>query len=73
VHADMEADAPLELSVFFDQQGILHLGAWFSPQCLPQDWVSGLLQSWRAALKTLPAYLPQQTLDAIFAACGCHA
>ena len=73
VHADMEADAPLELSVFFDQQGILHLGAWFSPHCLPRDWVFGLLQSWLAALKTLPAYLPQQTLDAIFAACGCHA
>ena len=73
VHADMEADAPLELSVFFDQQGVLHLGAWFSPHCLPYDWVFGLLQSWLAALKTLPAYLPQQTLDAIFAACGCHA
>ena len=73
VHADMEADAPLELSVYFDQQGILHLGTWFSPDCLPRDWVFGLLQSWLAALKSLPAYLPQQTLDAIFTACGCHA
>ena len=72
VHADMEADAPLELSAFFDQQGALHLGAWFSPARLTEEWVSGLLQSWLDALKTLPAYLPGQTLEAIFAACGCQ-
>jgi len=73
VHSEMQAEAPLELSVFFDLQGVLHLDAWFSPQCLPADWVGDLLDSWREALKTLPAYLPQQTLDAIFAASGCTA
>lgn len=73
IHDDMEADAPLELSVFFDQQGTLHLGAWFSPHCLPQEWVSSLLQGWIDALKSLPAYLPQQTLDAMFTACCCQA
>ena len=72
VHGEMQAEAPLELSVYFDQQGTLHLGAWFSPACLPQTWVEGLLDGWREALKTLPAYLPQQTLNAIFAACGCQ-
>ncbi len=72
VHSQMQAEAPLEISAYFDQQGALHLGAWFSPVCLPQSWVDWLLASWLEALKTLPAYLPQQTLDAIFAACRCQ-
>ena len=72
VHSQMQAEAPLEISAYFDQQGTLHLGAWYSPACLPQAWVDGLLASWLEALKTLPAYLPQQTLDAIFDACRCQ-
>lgn len=72
VHSQMQAEAPLEISAYFDQQGALHLGAWFSPACLPQAWVAGLLDSWITALKTLPAYLPQQTLDAIFVAGRCQ-
>lgn len=72
LHQDFEPDSPLELSAWFEQDGALHLGAYFSPGLLPSNWVSGLLERWRAALQTLPAYLPDATLAAIYASCGCE-
>jgi len=71
LHPDFAPDVPLELSAWFDPNGVLRLGAYFSPAHVRQGWVSGLLENWRAALRELPAFLPEEKLAAICASCGC--
>ncbi len=56
LHPDFAPSAPLELSLFFDAAETLHLNAFHSPHVLLPTWVSGLLEAWKTALTTLPAY-----------------
>ncbi len=58
IHPDFEPASPLDLVAYFDEAGVLQLGAYFSPKVLPADWVVRLLDGWIEALKTLPAYAP---------------
>ena len=74
LHPDFSPDIPLELTVYFDDSGVLHLGAYFSPKVLPEAWVDSLLQSWAAALKKSPAYrkpLSNQLMSRIREECCC--
>lgn len=76
LHTGYRPDAPLDLSVWFDASGDLHLQAWFSPHVLAPEWVSGLLGGWTAALQTLPAHrqpIGDATLAAALGICGCTA
>ena len=57
LHPDFSPEIPLELTVYFDGLGVLHLGAYFSPQVLPVEWVDSLLHNWAASLRDFPAYL----------------
>lgn len=75
LHPDFEPESPLELIVFFDDSGVLNLGAYFSAQVLSPEWVEGLLDSWMAALRTLPACtaaLPEDVRERIreISCCG---
>lgn len=58
LHPDFVPDSPLELSAYFDEAGTLHLGAYFSPCDLSQEWVDGLMGRMTEALASLPAYSP---------------
>ncbi|GAB6125794.1 amino acid adenylation domain-containing protein [Humidesulfovibrio idahonensis] len=76
VHPDFEPDCPLDLTSWFDEAGDLWLLAYHDPRVLPAPWVSGLLEGWAGALRTLPAYRPplaEDVLAAIRAACQCPA
>lgn len=65
---DFEPDCPLDLTLFFDAAGVLHLTAWFSPKVLPFAWVTGLLNCWRDELHALPACVAEETRAAALAA-----
>lgn len=74
LHPDFVPDCPLELSVYFDEAGTLHVGAYFSPCDLSQDWVDGLMGRMTQALASLPAYsppVPAGVLSRICDLCRC--
>ncbi len=50
LHPDFLPDNPLDLVVFADDAGSLHLGAYFSPSVLAADWTAGLLDAWAGLL-----------------------
>lgn len=74
IASDFNPEIPLELTVFFDDADVLHLGAYFSPKVLPASWVNALLQDWATSLKQFPAYqepLPESLMARIREVCLC--
>lgn len=74
LHPDFEPDAPLELVAYFDAAGVLHFGAFHSPEVIPASWVGAVLDGWATALQTLPAYrppLPEALQASIAELCRC--
>jgi amino acid adenylation domain-containing protein len=75
LHPDFEPDCALDLSAWIDGTGALFLLAYHNPRALPETWITGLLEAWAAAVRTLPCFRPpleEDVLDAIRAACGCE-
>ncbi len=50
LHPEFRPDNPLDVIAFADEEGVLHLGAYFSPAILAGEWVSGLLEGWADVL-----------------------
>lgn len=73
LHPDFIPENPLDATVWFDAAGALRLGVFFCPRTFSETWVDSLLREWTDALKSLPLYLPDETLAAVQAAAACAA